>query len=381
MYILIFLVALIAIWFWFYFNSQKMQKNFEVSFKSLSFDIMEKSNKNFLDLASNYFEKHKEGAKAEYTERQKSIESALVPIKEALNKLENFNKDIEKQRTSAYSGLSQQIDSLVTSERLLRNETANLTKALKSPNIRGGWGQIHLRRVVELAGMLDNCDFYEQPSTTSEDRVYRPDLIVKLPGKRQIIIDAKTPIDAYLESVDARDEHDRKDKLISHAKTVKKHIKELSDKQYWKHFSPSPEYVVLFLPAEAFFSAALQADPTLLEIGAKANIVIATPTTLIAILRAVAFSWKQENISKSAMEVTKLGSELYDRLNVMNNHWHKLGKNLSGAVDSYNQAVSSLESRVLVSARKLKEICVSKDTEEKNVLEQITKTARSIKNS
>lgn len=371
--------SVLFIWLWAYLNIKKSEKRLIESFKSLSFDVLEKSNKSFMDLASTYFEKHKEGAKGELKERQQSMEAVLDPVKESLLKLQEHNREIEKQRAAAYSLLSEQVGSLKESEYLLRNETANLTKALKSPNIRGAWGQVHLKRVVELSGMLDNCDFFEQQTISSEDKVFRPDLLIKLPGNRQIIVDAKTPVDAYLESIDEKDEKVKKEKLVSHAKHIRKHIKDLSNKEYWKHVSYSPEYVILFLPAEAFFSAAMQEDPALLEVGIKENVVIATPTTLIAILRAIAYSWKQDSFSKNTKEIMKLGTDLHDRLNVMNSHWQKLGKSLSTSVDSYNQAVSSLESRVLVSARKLKEICASKNKDEKEILQQITKTTRSLK--
>lgn len=376
---LILLFSVFIIWLWAYLIVKRSQKKFVDLFKSLSFDVLEKSNKSFLDLAANYFEKHKEGARGEFKESQRSIEALLDPLKDSLKKIQDQSSEIEKQRSGAFALLSEQVNSLKESEYLLRCETANLAKALKSPNIRGAWGQVHLRRVVELAGMLDNCDFVEQKSFLADDKVYRPDLIVKLPGNRQIVVDAKTPVDAYLEAVEEKDEKIRKDKLASHARHLKNHIKDLSSKEYWKLFSFSPEYVILFLPAEAFFSAALSEDPTLLELGAKENIIIATPTTLIAILRAIAFSWKQESFSKNTKDIMKLGAELYERLDVMSSHWQKLGKSLSSSVDAYNQAISSLESRVLVSARKLKEISLAKGGEDnEEFLHQITKTTRSI---
>jgi DNA recombination protein RmuC len=312
-------------------------------------------------MAGGYFEKYEKSAKSDLEKRQDSIEKSLGPVKETLSKLEKYSLEIERKRISSYSSLSKQLDSLLHSENLLRNETNNLVKALKSPNVRGAWGQIHLRRVLELSGLLNNCDFFEQKSKEGDGKTYRPDLIVKLPGNRQIVIDAKTPIDAYLESMDADNELKRKEKLKKHAKSLKQHMKDLSEKKYWKYFSPSPEYVILFLPAEAFFSAALQEEPALLEIGAKKDIILATPTTLIAILRAIAYSWKQEDISKNAEEIAALGGELYERLNVMSGHWQRVGKSLKGSIDSYNKAISSLESRVLVSARKLKELGVSRE--------------------
>jgi len=373
---ILFLLAVFLIWFWAKQNLKKTREKMVDTFKSLSFDIIEKTNENFFTLAKTYFEKHDIGAQKELEDRQKSIENSLNPIKDSLKQLSEYNREIEKQRASAYSSLCKQVETLGETENLLRTETHNLVKALKSPNVRGAWGQVHLRRVIELSGMLNHCDFFEQASVFGEDKLYRPDLIVKLPGGRQIIIDAKTPIDAYLESTDLTDENLKNEKLKMHAKNLRAHMKDLSNKEYWKHFSPTPEYVVLFLPAEAFFSAALQEDPTILEMGARENVIIATPTTLIAILRAIAYTWKQELLSRNTEEITKLGQELYERLNTMNGHWQKLGKNLASSVDAYNQAISSFESRVLVSARKFNEMGIAK---EENLLEQITKTTKAIK--
>jgi DNA recombination protein RmuC len=345
-----------------------MQKD---SLKALLFELMEKNNRLFLDMAGGYFEKYEKSAKSDLEKRQDSIERSLNPIRDTLDKLEKHSSEIEKKRIFSYSALSKQLDSLIQSENLLRSETNNLVKALKSPNVRGAWGQIHLRRVLEISGLLNHCDFFEQKTKEVDGKSYRPDLVVKLPGNRQIVIDAKTPIDSYLESVDIADELRKREKLQKHAKSLKQHMKDLSEKKYWKYFSPSPEYVILFLPAEAFFSAALQEDPSLLEMGARKDIIIATPTTLIAILRAIAYSWKQEDISKNAEEIAVLGGELYERLKVMSGHWQRVGKSLKGSIDSYNKAISSLESRVLVSARKLKELGVSREGDES--LEKISK--------
>jgi DNA recombination protein RmuC len=238
---------------------------------------------------------------------------------------------------------------------------------------------VHLRRVVELAGLINHCDFTEQTTLREETKVWRPDLVVHLPGDRQIIVDAKTPIDSYIESFETKEESAREQKLKDHARHLRKHIKELSSKEYWKQLQPAPEYVILFLPAEAFFSAALQMDPTLIELGASENVIIASPTTLIAVLRAVAYGWKQESISKSAQEIANLGKELYERLGTMNDHWNRLGKNLSLSVDSYNQAISSLESRVLVSARKLKDLGAASGEKEFNLTQEINKTTKSLR--
>lgn len=365
----IFAVALgfLALWLW-------MRKTMRESFKSLSLDALKQSSDVFLNLAQTHLEKFQEGARNDLDGRQKAIEGVMEPLKVAMSKLDEQYRDMEKQRSGAYSALHKQLDLMIQSDRELRQETAQLVQALRSPNIRGSWGQVHLRRVVELAGLMNQCDFYEQVTLSNEAKSLRPDLIVRLPGSRQIVIDAKTPLNSFLDAADCIDEERRNKSLAEHASSIRKHIKDLSSKEYWKTLDLSPEYVILFLPAESFFSAALQVDPSLIEVGASQNIVVATPTTLIAILRAVAFSWKQESLSKSAQEIAKLGSELYDRLGVVHEHWSKVGRNLGAAVQSYNQSVVSLESRALVSARKLKECAgISKELPVIEQLEQLVR--------
>jgi DNA recombination protein RmuC len=282
-------------------------------------------------------------------------DATLQPIRESLKQLDEHQRELEKRREGAYASLSRQIESMVSSERQLREETARLSQSLRSPQMRGSWGEVHLRRVVEMAGLMNHCDFFEQRTFEADGKSLRPDLIVRLPGMRQIAVDAKTPLSAYLDASDAGDDMMRKKKLQEHALSLRKHMKDLSAKEYWKQLDPAPEFVILFLPAESFFSAALQADPTLIEVGADQNIIVATPTTLIAILRAVAHGWKQESLSKSAREIARLGEELYERIGVVCDHWNRVGKALNTSVEAYNQSIASLETRVLVSARKLKE--------------------------
>lgn len=346
------------------------------SFKSLSFDAMERNSKVFLDLAKTSLEKYQEGAKLELEGRQKAIEASLLPIKESLKQIDEHQRELEKKRVGAYSSLSTQLEGMVLAEKELRQEMARLVQSLRSPQMRGSWGQIHLRRVIELAGMVNHCDFFEQHSVESEGRSLRPDLLIRLPGERQIVIDAKTPLIAYLDASDAGDDEIRKKKLQEHAASLKRHMKDLSAKEYWKQFETAPEYVILFLPAEAFYSAALQADPSLIEVGAGQNVLIATPTTLIAILRAIALTWKQESLSKNAKEISQLGQELYDRIAIFTEHWNKVGKNLNSAVEAFNQSSASLETRILVSARKLKEI--GQIQREPPEAQQIDKIARSL---
>ncbi|NGX56349.1 MAG: DNA recombination protein RmuC [Candidatus Anoxychlamydiales bacterium] len=350
---------------------KKNKKTMMDNFKSLSYDITSQSNRSFLDLAKATFDKYQEKMTLDVESKQKQLELTLNPLKETLEKLDGYTKQIEKQRSASFAELNKQIESLIDSENHLRKETHNLASSLKSPNIKGAWGQLHLKRILELTGLVNNCDFYEQKSQSFDDKVYRPDFVINLPNDRQIIIDAKTPFDLFLESQDAN-ETIKQEKLKQHTQKLRLHIKDLASKEYFSKFAKSLEYVILFLPAESLLSSAIQIDPTILEMAARKNVILATPTTLIAILKAIAYSWKQETISKNASEIAKLGSELYDRLNILTTHFSKVGKNLSAAVDGYNQAISSFNSRVLVSAKKLKEMAGIKKDE--TILSEINKT-------
>jgi DNA recombination protein RmuC len=379
---LIFALSLFCLWYVMQRRFLETEKKMHEAFKSLSFEVMERSGRSFLDLATTSLEKYTAGAKVDLESRQKAIDASLAPLKESLKQLDTHQRELEKRREGAYSSLSKQIDTLVSSERNLAKETAQLSQALRSPQVRGLWGQIHLRRVVELAGLLSYCDFFEQKDVELEGKHWRPDLVVRLPQERQIVIDAKTPLNAYLDASDAGDDLLRKTKLQEHAVALRKHMRDLSSKEYWKQFDSAPEYVILFLPAEVFFSSALQVDPSLIEFGAGQNIIIATPTTLIAILRAVAFSWKQESLSKSAKEIAQLGQDLYDRIGIVSEHWNKVGKSLSSSVESYNQSVASFESRVLVSARKLKEVgSFLKEIPEPDCIEKLAKDFKVVETS
>ena len=347
------------------------------AFKALSADALRSNNQSFLELAKENLQKFQETAKGDLDQRQQAIDQIIRPLKDSLEKVDTKIGELEKTRAGAYSELREQVKALATSQSQLQGETNNLVKALRVPHVRGRWGEIQLRRVVELAGMLEYCDFVEQETVATEESRIRPDLIVKLPGNRTIVVDSKVPFDAFYESISTTDEEIRAARLNDHARLVRTHITALSRKSYWETVQPTPEFVLLFLPGETFYSAALENDPKLIEDGVSQGVIIATPTTLIALLKAVSYGWRQEQMANNAQEVSDLARTLYARLRVFTNHFDDIGRGLDKALDAYNKGVRSLEARVLVTARKFKERgAIAGDDIE--TLEPIDKAARAL---
>ncbi|HJS76169.1 MAG TPA: DNA recombination protein RmuC [Burkholderiales bacterium] len=309
----------------------------------------------------------------------KLAQTSVAPIKEALGKFDSKIQALEVAREGAYQGLLQQVSQLLDTGRQLRSETTSLAQALRSPVVRGQWGEIQLRRVVEMAGMLSYCDFIEQETLRTETGLLRPDLVVKLPAGKTIVVDAKAPVTSYLDAMALEDDGARRAKLQAFAKLVRDRVTELGRKSYWDQFDHTPELVVLFLPGDHFYSAALQEDPSLIEFGVEQKVLIATPVNLIGLLRAVAYGWRQEAIALNAREISDLGAELYKRISDLGGHWMDLGKNLARTVDAFNSAVGSLESRVLVSARRFKELGATPSALEIEVLERVEKSPRPAK--
>lgn len=346
--------------------------------QALSADALARNNQVFLDLARSTLAQTQESARGDLEKRQQAIVELVTPVRASLEKVDSKIQELEKARAGAYAALNEQVRSLVETQEQLRWETGRLVTALRTPSVRGHWGEMQLRRVVEMAGMLDHCDFFSQATLQSEEGRLRPDLLVRLPAGKTIVVDAKTPLDAYLQAVEASDEPIRKARLADHARQVRAHMTALARKSYWEQFDQAPEFAVMFLPGECFFSAALENDPSLIEFGVNQNIILATPTTLIALLRAVAYGWRQEKLAQNAAEISVLGKELFKRLSDMGDHWSKVGKSLERAVEAYNSATGSLETRVMVSARKFADLKTAPLGVEISVLEPVDKTVRPV---
>jgi DNA recombination protein RmuC len=354
------------------------QQKLSDTFKALAADTLQNSNKSFLELAEKELKIFHESAKGDLEKRQTAIDELVKPVKESLVKVDSKLQEIEKARLEAYTGLYEQVKSMRETQDLLRSETSNLVQALRRPEVRGRWGEIQLRRVVEMAGMLEHCDFVEQQNINTEEGRLRPDLVVRLPGDRIIVVDAKTPLDAYLSAIEAPDEETRNSKLKEHARQIRNHVQMLGRKKYFEQFDHSPDFVVLFIPGEVFYTAALQQDPELIEASVGERVLITSPTSLIALLRAVSYGWRQEKLADNAREISDLGRNLYDCLAKLSEHFAKVGEKLDQAVKAYNQALASLENRVLPGARKFKELGAASSADDIDRLEPVDNAVRQI---
>ncbi len=333
---------------------------FKQAFQNLANEALRHNNQMFLDLAKTSFERFHHHARTDLDERRQAVQQLVSPLGETLHKFEQELKDIERRRQHAYARLVAQTENLGAAHDRLLAETAKLVKALSQPQIRGRWGEMTLKRVVELAGMTEHCDFQLQASV-GEDKRLRPDLTILLPGSRTVVVDAKAPLAAYMKAMESSEEEERAQWLRDHGRAIRNHIQQLATKKYWTQFRASPEFVVLFLPGESFFSAAVEQDPQLIEEGVRHRVILATPTTLIALLKAVAYGWQQHRMTENAMQISELGKELYRRLKRMTKTFQDLGTQLKKTVDQYNRTLGTMESRVLVSARRLSELGGSMD--------------------
>ena len=335
---------------------QTMNATMKDSFSSMAAAALRNNNEQFLHLARENLGALQTRADSELAKREQAVENLVRPIREALEKNEQQAHRMEAERREAQGALTRQLEMLAESHRLLQGETRNLVQALRRPEVRGQWGEMTLRRLAELAGMVDHCDFLEQESVDTEAGRLRPDMVIRLPDRRDIVVDAKTPLDAYLTAVEASDEQTRKTQLERHARNVRQRVRELAGKAYWNQFSDSPDFVVLFIPGEQFLAAALEIDHKLLEEALAQQVILATPSSFVALLRAVAYGWRQEALAKNAEVIREIGQDLYTRLTTFSEHLAKLGRSLDSSVDSFNRAVGSFDNRVLPGARRFVEL-------------------------
>jgi DNA recombination protein RmuC len=322
------------------------------TFADLSAQALAQNNEQFLALAGTKLSEARTAAQGDLSQREQAFAALLTPLRETLSRYERGLQEMELERKGAYAGLSERVAALHAGHEQLAKETRNLVTALRSPHTRGRWGEMTLRRAVEAAGMIEHCDFDEQATTTTPDGQFRPDMVVHLPGGGEVVVDSKVPLDAFLAFTEADDDAGRKAHLERHARQLRTHVEQLAKKEYWRQFERSPEFVVAFIPGESLLAAACEADPALQDHALSRRIVLATPNTLVASLRTIALSWQQDRMAENAREVRQLGAELYERLRTMTGHLQSLQRSLTSSVESYNKAVGSLESRVLVSARK-----------------------------
>jgi len=338
---------------------ERMGTAIEQKFVALASDALGKNSTAFLTLVNERFETNKVSADKDFEDRRREIEALVKPIGDSLTKFEAKVGEIEKARIGAYEGISEQVKNLVEGQTGLRTETTRLVQALRQPKTRGRWGEYQLRNVLEMAGMVEHVDFVEEETVEGENGRLRPDVIVRLPGGKSIVVDAKTPLDAYLSAVEATDEIVRAQCIANHARQVQAHVRALSGKDYWKALPETPDFVVMFVPGEAFFAAAIESDPGLFEQAVRQRVLISTPTTFIALIKAIAYGWQQDKLAVNAQLVGETGRDLYERIKTFGCHMDELGKSLRQAVERYNKSVGSLEGRVLPAARKFENLAIA----------------------
>lgn len=368
-------------------NQESIQQEREVAFEAANAQLtraftelanksLKANSETFLQLAEQNLSTQQEKAKHELSAREKAVENLVKPIRDALEASQKQIAELEKSRSEAYGSIRSQLEEMQSSQKSLKQETQNLVNALRRPEVRGRWGEITLRRLVELAGMVEHCDFQEQVHSVDEGQIIRPDMVVRMPDRRELVVDVKTPLDAYLEAVEAENDTQRKLGLERHAKNVHAHIRMLASKAYWDQFDESPEFVILFIPGDQFLSAALNEKPDLIEYALSKQIILATPTSLVALLKAVAYGWRQLSLADNAREIRKLAEELYGRLAAFVGHMNRMGRQLASSVETYNKAVGSLERSVLPGARKFIELGVheKKEIEKLDTLDPVPRT-------
>ena len=348
--------------------SESSQQQLKESFNALAADALRANSSEFIKLAQSQFKQFQTHAQSELGEREKAVENLVKPIREAMDRAEKQLHSVEKERREAYGSLSKHLDTMADLHRTLHTETHNLTQALRRPEVRGQWGEITLKRLAELAGMVEHCDFEEQLQVHSDEGGrQRPDMVVHMPNRRDIIIDAKTPLDSYLSAIEAKDDEDRQAALQKHARNVRNRVRELAAKSYWQQFENSPDFVVLFIPGEQFLSTALEMDPKLLEEALAERVILATPTSLVALLRAIAYGWRQEQLAENAEQIRSIGADLYNRLATFSDHLAKLGRGLDTSISAFNNAISSFETRIMPGARKFNELGITAKKEIDNL--------------
>jgi len=329
------------------------------TFGAIAGEALRQNNTEFLKLAQENLKQFHIKAEGELALKEKAVADLVHPIHKALEKTESQVREMEKERKQAYGALSKHLETMAESQQELRGETRHLVQALRRPEVRGQWGELTLKRLVELAGMVDHCDFYEQESARSGDTAHRPDMVVRMPDGREIVVDAKTPLDAYIQAVEASDEETRHKELQRHARNVRGRVKELASKQYWHQFKKAPDFAVLFIPGDQFLDAALKLDRQLLEDALQQKIILATPTSFVALLRAVAYGWRQETLAENAEKIRQVGEEMYGRLSTFAEHLTRLGRSLDNSIQSYNKAVGSFDTRILPAARRFSEMGIA----------------------